>query len=30
MAKNLDFNSNARSKMKDGVDKLANASQGNV
>ena len=25
MAKNLDFNSNARSKMKDGVDKLANA-----
>ena len=25
MAKNLDFNSDARSKMKDGVDKLANA-----
>jgi len=25
MAKNLDFNSNARSKMKSGVDKLANA-----
>ncbi len=25
MAKNLDFNSNARSKMKTGVDKLANA-----
>ena len=25
MAKNLDFNSNARSKMKNGVDKLANA-----
>ena len=25
MAKNLDFNSTARSKMKNGVDKLANA-----